>query len=75
MSDFELRFDHRGELDEVIVPKPGFVHFEMMDDDALWGEIQLPDGSDLHINIWVVNRRKPKKGQKKHALKYRAEVT
>lgn len=53
---YEIRMatldDGRKELDEVIA-KCANVHFESMSENGLWCGITLPDGRELHVNIWA----------------------
>jgi hypothetical protein len=42
-----------GELDEVVVFGPRFVHVERMDDGHIWAGIDLPDGAHLTLDMWT----------------------
>lgn len=54
-APYEIRMAQMGrgqeELDEVIAS--GKIHFESMGPDSLWCGITLPDGRQLHVNIWA----------------------
>lgn len=55
MKGVEFRRDDDGALDEVVIhphAKPESVHFEMMDDDQLWGAIYLGDGKK-RVVLWI----------------------
>lgn len=52
----EVRFDDRGEFDELCI-KSASVHLEMMDDTTLWIGFDIP-GEEYPVHVWVSARGK-----------------
>lgn len=70
MKGVEFRRDDKGELDEVVVhenAEPKMVHFEMMDDDQLWGAIYLGEKQETRVVLWITASKDGK-------LSYTAEI-
>ena len=69
MRNYELRYDPKemgGALDEVVAVHPKSVHFEVMNESAIWCAIRLRD--DREIRIWITS-----KNGRSH-IEYTAEV-
>ena len=52
----EVRFDERGEFDELCI-KSAMVHLEMMDDRTLWIGFYIP-GREYPIRVWVKSKNR-----------------
>lgn len=52
----ELRNDPDGQLDEVVVRRPDFVHFERMSDQSIWCGITVGEKT-VHVRIGAKNNR------------------
>lgn len=51
VGDTEIRFDARGEVDEIV---NDHLHIERMEDSWFWAAIKMPDGRRIMLDIRAV---------------------